>query len=91
MNLSVKLITALAAFVLLVVGLVALTSSESTARAAVDAKGYVANEQSKLTSDPTPLTGYTYAGSGKTIYSTFVEINDATNAAQSSIETNSEL
>jgi hypothetical protein len=84
-NLSVKLITALAAFVLLVVGLVGLTSSGSTARAAVDAKVYVANEWSNLTNDPTPQTGYTYAGSGKTVYTTFVEVNDATGTRQSTI------
>lgn len=86
MNLSVKLITALAAFVLLVVGLVGLTSSGSTANAAdVDGKVYVANEWSNLTNDPTPLSGYTYAGSGKTIYGTFVEVNDATGVEQSTI------
>ncbi|MDA1258616.1 MAG: hypothetical protein O3C10_12365, partial [Chloroflexi bacterium] len=85
MKLSVKLITALAAFVLLVVGYVGLTSSGSNARAAVDANVYVANEWSNLTNDPTPATGYTYAGSGKTIYSTFVEVNDATGVAQNTI------
>ncbi|MDP7212059.1 MAG: hypothetical protein QF413_00005, partial [Dehalococcoidia bacterium] len=87
MKLSVKLITALAAFVLLVVGLVGLTSSSSTARAAVDGKVYVANEWSKLTNDPTPMTGYTYAGASKTIYSTFVEVNAAAGAAQNTIQT----
>ena len=71
MKLSVKLITALAVFVLLVVGFVGLTSSGSTARAAVDAKVYVANEWSKLTNDPTPLSGYTFAGSGKPSSPTF--------------------
>jgi len=86
-NLSVKLITALAAFVLLVVGLVGLTSSGSTAHAAVDAKVYVANEWSKLTNDATPLSGYKYAGSGKTVYSTFVEVNSAGGAAQNTIQT----
>ena len=87
MNLSVKLITALAAFVLLVVGLVGLTSSGSTAHAAVDAKVYVANEWSKLTNDATPLSGYKYAGSGKTVYSTFVEVNAPAGAAQNTIQT----
>ena len=87
MKLSVKLITALAAFVLLVVGLVGLTSSSSTARAAVDGKVYVANEWSKLTNDPTPLAGYTYAGASKTIYSTFVEVDSAGGAAQNTIQT----
>ncbi len=91
MKLSVKLITALAAFVLLVVGLVGLTSSSSTARAAVDGKVYVANEWSKLTNDPTPMTGYTYAGASKTIYSTFVEVNAAAGAAQNTIQTNSDV
>ncbi|MCH7642143.1 MAG: hypothetical protein IIC30_02585, partial [Chloroflexi bacterium] len=85
-----KLITALAVFVLLVVGFVGLTSSGSTARAAVDAKVYVANEWSKLTNDPTPLSGYTFAGSGKTIYSTFVEVNDASNVPQTTISASSE-
>ncbi|MCH7593497.1 MAG: hypothetical protein IIB27_03205, partial [Chloroflexi bacterium] len=80
-----KLITALAVFVLLVVGFVGLTSSGSTARADVDAKVYVANEWSNLTNDPTPMSGYTFAGSGKSIYSTFVEVNDATGVAQSTI------
>ncbi|MFP6593647.1 MAG: hypothetical protein VB860_01550, partial [Dehalococcoidia bacterium] len=88
MNLSVKLITVLAAFVLLVVGLVALTMSGSSASAAdVDGKVYVANEWSKLTNDPTPLSGYKYAGSGKTIYTTFVEVNDPTAVAQNTIQT----
>jgi hypothetical protein len=89
-NLSVKLITALVAFVLLVVGLVALTSSGSTARAAVDANVYVANEWSKLTNDPTPLSGYTYAGSGKTIYSTFVEVADTTGVRLNTIQSSSD-
>jgi len=91
-NLSVKLITALAAFVLLVVGLVGLTMSGSSASAAdVDGKVYVANEWSKLTNDPTPLSGYKYAGSGKTIYTTFVEVNDQTAVAQNTIQNSSDI
>ncbi|MCH8816948.1 MAG: hypothetical protein IIC92_04365, partial [Chloroflexi bacterium] len=85
MKLSVKLITALAVFVLLVVGFVGLTSSGSTARADVDAKVYVANEWSNLTNDPTPLSGYTFAGSGKTIYGTFVQVANGSTVAQSTI------
>ena len=90
MKFSVKLITALTAFVLLAVGLVGLTSSGSTARAAVDANVYVANEWSKLTNDPTPAATYTYAGASKTIYSTFTEVNAAQNTiAQNTIQANS--
>lgn len=93
MNLSVKLITAMAAFVLLVVGLVALTSSGSTARAAVDANVYTANEWSKLTNDPTPITGYTYAGASKSVYTSFIEVTGAGAAAtaQNTIQTSSDL
>ena len=93
MNLSVKLITAMAAFVLLVVGLVALTSSGSTARAAVDANVYTANEWSKLTNDPTPITGYTYAGASKSVYTTFTEVTsaDPTSTDQNTIQTSSNL
>ncbi|HIF11590.1 MAG TPA: hypothetical protein EYQ82_00900, partial [Dehalococcoidia bacterium] len=92
MNLSVKLITAMAAFVLLVVGLVALTSSGSTARAAVDANVYTANEWSKLTNDPTPITGYKYAGASKSVYTTFVEVTGILNTAdQNTIQTSSDL
>ncbi|MCX8252215.1 MAG: hypothetical protein OTJ98_10240, partial [Dehalococcoidia bacterium] len=93
MNLSVKLITAMAAFVLLVVGLVALTSSGSTARAAVDAKVYTANEWSTLTNDPTPITGYKYAGASKSVYTSFVEVTsaDPTSTAQNTIQTSSNL
>ena len=93
MNLSVKLITAMAAFVLLVVGLVALTSSGSTARAAVDANVYTANEWSKLTNDPTPITTYKYAGASKSVYATFVEVTsaDPTSTNQNTIQTNANL
>jgi len=91
-NLSVKLITALAAFVLLVVGLVGLASSGSTARAAVDANVYVANEWSKLTNDPTPLATYKYAGASKVVYSTFVEVtsSDPTSTNQNTIQSTSD-
>ena len=89
MKLSVKLITALAAFVLLVVGLVGLTSSGSEASAAnTTAKVYVANEWSKITNDPSALTGYT--STTGTVYSTFVEVNASSAAAQSTIQTNAD-
>jgi hypothetical protein len=83
----------MAAFVLLVVGLVALTSSGSTARAAVDAKVYTANEWSKLTNDPTPVTTYKYAGASKSVYTTFVEVTsaDPTSTNQNTIQTSSNL
>ncbi len=77
MKLSAKLITALAAFVLLAVGLVGITSRSAEATHGpthTDAKVYVANEWSTLTNDPTPISSaYKYAGAGKTIYTTFVE------------------
>ena len=91
MNLSVKLITAMAAFVLLVVGLVALTSSGSTARAAVDANVYVANEWSKLTNDPTPQSGYKYAGASTTVYTTFSEVASASGADLNTIQTSANV
>jgi hypothetical protein len=88
-KLSVKLITALAAFVLLVVGLVGLTSSGSEAKAANTAgKVYVANEWSKISNDPSAPTGYT--STTGTVYSTFVEVNASSTAAQSTIQTNAD-
>jgi len=72
---------------------VALTSSGSTARAAVDANVYTANEWSKLTNDPTPITGYTYAGASKSVYTSFIEVTGAGAAAtaQNTIQTSSDL
>lgn len=81
-----RLITGLATLVLAALVFAVLTSSGSDARAAVDAKVYVANEWSKLTNDPAPQSGYTYAGSGKTIYSTFVEVDTTTGPAQNTIQ-----
>jgi hypothetical protein len=77
---------------LLLVGFMIIGWQITRADAATDttAKIYVANEWAKLTNDPTPLSGYTYVGAVTSVYSTFVEISDSTDVAQSTIQSSSD-
>ncbi len=82
MKLSAKWLTALAAVALLAV---AVAGSARNTNAAVGTI-YVANEWSKLTTDPNVWAGYIYAGSGKSVFATY-RTTDAAGATNKLIAT----